>query len=56
MQEEASPFGLKINWDKTIVQKTIDSSFPQHVQVAGNSADIVESFTYLGSLIDRWQL
>jgi len=32
---------------------TVDSSVPQHVQVAGNTIDIVESFTYLGSLIGR---
>jgi len=53
MQEEANPFGLEIKRGKKNIQTTVDSSVPQHVQVAGNTVDIVESFTYLGSLIDR---
>jgi len=47
MQEEASPFGLEITWGKTKIQTTVDHSIPQHVQVAGNSVDIVEPFNYL---------
>ena len=53
MQNEANPFGLEFNWSKTKIQTTIDTSVPQQVQVAGNTEDIVKSFTYLGSLIDR---
>jgi hypothetical protein len=50
IQSDASPFGLEINWGKTKIQTTVDYSVHQHVQVAGNTVDIVESFTYLGSL------
>jgi len=32
-QEEASPFGLEINWGNTKILITVDSSVPQHVQV-----------------------
>jgi len=51
IQEEVSPFSLEMNWGKTIIQTSVDSSVSQHVQVAGNSVDIVESFTYFSSLI-----
>jgi len=44
--------GNQLRQDKN--QTTVDSSVPQHVQVAGNSVNIVESLTYLGSLMDRW--
>jgi len=35
MQDEASFFGLAINWVKTKIQTTVDSSGLQYVQVAG---------------------
>jgi len=47
MQEEGNLFELETNWGKTLIQTTVDSSVPHHVQVAGNTVDIVESFTYL---------
>ena len=50
MQYKANPFGLEINRSKTKIQTTVDTSVPQQVQVA---VDIVEFFTYLGSMIDR---
>src|SRR6218665_1407789 len=53
MQEEARPFGLEINWSKTKIQTTVDPCPTQGVQVDGNVVDIVDSFTYLGSLVDR---
>jgi hypothetical protein len=53
LQDEASPFGLEVNWSKTKIQTTADTSVPTQVQVAGNTVDVVETFTYLGSLIDR---
>jgi len=45
IQEEASPFGQigqEINWDKTKIQTIVDSSVPQHFEVADNSVDIFE--------------
>ena len=53
MQEEARPFGLEINWSKTKFQTTVDPLPTQQVQVNGNVLDMVDSFTYLGSLVDR---
>ena len=53
MQDEANPFSLEINWSKTKIQTTVNTSVPQQVQMAGNTVDIVESFTYLRSLIDH---
>lgn len=53
MHEEARPFGLEINWSKTKIQTTVDCPVTQQVLVAGNAVDIVDSFTYLGCLVDR---
>src|SRR6218665_2277867 len=53
MQEEARPFGLEINWSKTKIQTTVDPLPTQQVKVDGNVVDMVDSFTYLGSLVDR---
>ena len=50
IQDDANPFGLEIDWSKTKIQTTVDTSVPPQVQVAGNTVDFVESFTYLGSL------
>src|SRR6218665_1788204 len=44
MQEEVRPFGLEINWSKTKIHTTVD---PLPTQ------DMVDSFTYLGSLVDQ---
>ena len=40
-------------WDKTQIKTTVGTTVSKQVQVAGNTVDIVESFTYLGSTIDR---
>src|SRR6218665_2317171 len=53
MQEEARPFGLEINWSKTKIQTTVDPLSTQQVRVDGNVVDMVDSFTYLGSQVDR---
>src|SRR6218665_520176 len=54
MQEEVSPFGLEINWSKTNIQTTVDPlPATQQAQVDGNVVDMVDSFTYLGSLVDQ---
>src|SRR6218665_2766258 len=53
MQEEVRPFGLEINWSKTKIQTTVDPLPTQQVQVDGNVVDMVDSFRYLGSLVDR---
>src|SRR6218665_3148443 len=57
MQEEARPFDLKSNWSKTKIQTTVDPLPTQQVQVDGNvvekKLEMVDSFTYLGSLVDR---
>ena len=50
MEEEARPFGLEINWNKTKIQTTEDTN-SLVAQVNGNQVELVESFTYLGSTI-----
>src|SRR6218665_1735631 len=45
MGQEASKFGLEINWSMTKIQ----GPFPTHVLVAGNKVEIVRGFCYLGS-------
>ena len=53
VMQEARPFGLEINWSKTKIQTTVDPLPTQQVLVDGNVVDMVDSFTYLGSLVDR---
>jgi len=55
MNQEARPFGLEINWDKTKIQTTVDPSpaNPQQILIAGNPVQLVDKFTYLGSQLDR---
>jgi len=51
-ETEARPLGLTINWGKTKIQYLGDLDEDiQHATVQGNQVDVVESFTYLGSLI-----
>jgi len=51
MQEEASTFGLQLNWSKTkiLVPSSTSSST---VQVADGHVEVVDAFVYLGCLID----
>ena len=54
MEMEARPLGLTINWAKTKIQYLGDlDEDRQHATVQGNQVEVVESFTYLGSLIHR---
>ena len=49
MQDEASDFGLQINWSKTKVPSSTSSST---VQVADGHVEVVEAFAYVGCIID----
>ena len=40
-------------WSKTKIQTSVDCPVTQQVLVAGNAVDIVDSFTYLGCLVDH---
>ena len=51
---EAHPLGMTINWAKTKIQNLGDldgANQTQQAAVLGNQVDVVELFTYLGSLI-----
>jgi len=52
MQEEASAFGLRINWSKTKILKVPSSTSSSTVQVADGHVEMVDAFVYLGCLID----
>jgi len=52
MNAEAQPLGMSTNWTKTKIQNLGGCDAPcQRVIVQGNEVEVVESFTYLGSLI-----
>jgi len=54
MDREAHPLGLTINWAKTKIQNLgdLDGVNRMHyATVQGNQVEVVESFTYLGSLV-----
>ena len=54
MDREAHPLGLTINWAKTEIQNLgdLDGVNRMHyATVQGNQVEVVQSFTYLGSLI-----
>ena len=54
MDREAHPLGLTINWAKTKIQNLgdLDGVHRKHyATVQGNQVEVVESFTYLESLI-----
>jgi len=52
MQEEASAFGLRINWSKTKILQVPSSTSSSTVQVADGHVEMVDAFVYLGCLID----
>ena len=52
MQEEASTFGLQINWSKTKILQVPSSISSSTVQVADGHVEVVDAFVYLGCLID----
>ena len=52
MQEEASIFGLQINWSKTKILQVPSSSSSSTIQVADEHVEVVDAFVYLGCMID----
>jgi len=52
MQEEASTFGLQINWSKTNILHVPSSTSSSAVQVADGHVEVVDAFVYLGCMID----
>jgi len=52
MQEEASTFGLQINWSKTKILQFPSSISSSTVHVADGHVEVVDAFVYLGCLID----
>ena len=52
VQEEASTFGLQINWSKTKILQVLSSSSSSTVQVADGHVEVVDAFVYLGCMID----
>ena len=52
MQEEASTFGLQMNWSKTKILQVSYSSSSSTVQVADGHVKVVDAFVYLGCMID----
>ena len=53
LSEEAKPLGLKVSWAKTKIQDFGDllDGAVQSVQVCGEDVELLESFTYLGSVV-----
>ena len=52
MQEEASTFGLHINWSKIKILHVPSSSSSSTVQVVDGHVEVVEAFAYVGCIID----
>ena len=53
LHEEAKPLGLKVSWTKTKVQEFGDllGDDIQSVRACGENIEILDSFTYLGSVV-----
>ena len=52
IQEEASTFGLQMNWSKTKILQVPSSSSSSTVQVADGHVEVVHAFVYMGCMID----
>ena len=52
MQEEASTFGLQINWSKTKILQVASSTSSSTVQVADGHVEVVNALVYLACMID----
>jgi hypothetical protein len=51
--QEAAPLGLQVNWAKTKIQSLSDFlPKPDPLTIEGQTVEAVESFVYLGSLVD----
>ena len=56
LSEEASKVGLKINWQKTkvmLLEPPTSRSTVKEVNIGSNRVDVVEDFTYLGSILSN---
>ena len=55
LSEEAEPLGLRVSWIKTKIQAFGDilEAGIKSLPVAGENVDIVETFTYLGSVVHQ---
>jgi len=51
MQEEASAFGVQINWLKTKILQVPSSTSSSTAQVADGHVEVVDKFVYLGCMI-----
>ena len=53
LSEEAEPLGLRVSWVKTKIQEfgSILDAAMKSCQVVGEKVEIVEKFTYLGSVV-----
>ena len=53
LSEEAEPLGLRVSWVKTKIQEfgSILDAAMESCRVAGEEVEIVEKFTYLGSVV-----
>ena len=51
--QEAAPLGLQVNWAKTKIQSLSDFlPKPDPLTIEGEAVEAVDSFVYLGSLVD----
>ena len=54
MNEQSPALGLEFNWNKTKIQASvIIVDAPPDVTILGHKVDVVDSFIYLGSSVDR---
>ena len=55
LSEESEPLGLRVSWIKTKIQAFGDilDAAVESLSVAGENVDVVETFTYLGSVVHR---
>ena len=58
LSEESEPLGLRVSWIKTKIQafSGILEAAVDSLPVAGENVDVVETFTYLGSVLHRSML
>jgi len=54
MQEEASIFGLQINWSKTKILQVPSSTSRSTVEVADGHIEVVDAFVYLRCMTDSY--
>ena len=53
--QESAPLGLQVNWAKTEIQSLSDFlPRPDSLTIEGQTVEAVDSFVYLGSLVDTF--